>query len=242
MVRDVGRVLQHALRPGRPAGQADPEQPGQAGDAAARRSSGEPQLQELRDERRGGRALLEIGAEARRALPPRLAPTPPAWSSATARSIELVPLYRDPRSDCLVTQFNMKCVEQAGLVKFDFLGLTTLTIIDGRSKFLQRPRRRASTSDACRWTTPRPTRCWRAATPAACSSSKARACATCCGRCAPTGSRTSSPSSRSTGPARWPTSPTTAGASTAQAVGHAAPRHPATSWRRPTASSSTRSR
>ena len=42
---------------------------------------------------------------------------------------ELVPLYRDPRSDMPVTQFNMKYVENAGLVKFDFLGLKTLTVI-----------------------------------------------------------------------------------------------------------------
>ena len=42
---------------------------------------------------------------------------------------ELVPLYRDPRSDMPVTQFNMKWVEKAGLVKFDFLGLKTLTVL-----------------------------------------------------------------------------------------------------------------
>ncbi len=42
---------------------------------------------------------------------------------------ELVPLYRDPASDIPVTQFNMKYVELAGLVKFDFLGLKTLTVI-----------------------------------------------------------------------------------------------------------------
>ena len=41
----------------------------------------------------------------------------------------LVPLYKDPRSDMPATQFNMKWVEQAGLVKFDFLGLKTLTVI-----------------------------------------------------------------------------------------------------------------
>jgi DNA polymerase-3 subunit alpha len=46
---------------------------------------------------------------------------------------ELVPLYRDPRSDMPVTQFNMKWVEQAGLVKFDFLGLKTLTVMDTAS-------------------------------------------------------------------------------------------------------------
>ncbi|WP_308909653.1 DNA polymerase III subunit alpha [Pseudokordiimonas caeni] len=43
---------------------------------------------------------------------------------------QLVPLYRDPKSDMPVTQFNMKWVELAGLVKFDFLGLKTLTVID----------------------------------------------------------------------------------------------------------------
>ncbi len=42
---------------------------------------------------------------------------------------QLVPLYRDPGSDMPATQFNMKWVEQAGLVKFDFLGLKTLTVI-----------------------------------------------------------------------------------------------------------------
>ena len=39
------------------------------------------------------------------------------------------PLYRDPRSDMPVTQFDMKYVEAAGLVKFDFLGLKTLSVL-----------------------------------------------------------------------------------------------------------------
>jgi len=42
---------------------------------------------------------------------------------------QLVPLYRDPRSDMPVTQFDMKHVESAGLVKFDFLGLKTLSVL-----------------------------------------------------------------------------------------------------------------
>ncbi|MBO9517303.1 MAG: DNA polymerase III subunit alpha [Porphyrobacter sp.] len=42
---------------------------------------------------------------------------------------QLVPLYRDPRSDMPVTQFDMKFVEDAGLVKFDFLGLKTLSVL-----------------------------------------------------------------------------------------------------------------
>jgi DNA polymerase-3 subunit alpha len=42
---------------------------------------------------------------------------------------QLVPLYRDPKSDMPATQFNMKWVEPAGLIKFDFLGLKTLTVL-----------------------------------------------------------------------------------------------------------------
>ncbi len=49
---------------------------------------------------------------------------------------QLVPLYRDPKSDMPVTQFNMKWVEQAGLVKFDFLGLKTLTVLDRAVKYI----------------------------------------------------------------------------------------------------------
>ena len=51
---------------------------------------------------------------------------------------ELVPLYRDPKSDMPVTQFNMKWVEPAGLVKFDFLGLKTLTVLDTAVRLLRR--------------------------------------------------------------------------------------------------------
>ncbi len=49
---------------------------------------------------------------------------------------QLVPMYRDPRSDMPVTQFNMKWVEKAGLVKFDFLGLKTLTVLKTAVDFL----------------------------------------------------------------------------------------------------------
>jgi DNA polymerase III subunit alpha len=51
---------------------------------------------------------------------------------------ELVPLYRDPRSSMLVSQYNMKWVEQAGLVKFDFLGLKTLTVIQEAINLLKK--------------------------------------------------------------------------------------------------------
>lgn len=49
----------------------------------------------------------------------------------------LVPLYRDPRSDMPVTQFDMKYVEGAGLVKFDFLGLKTLSVLQKAVQFLR---------------------------------------------------------------------------------------------------------
>jgi DNA polymerase-3 subunit alpha len=52
--------------------------------------------------------------------------------------VELVPLYNDPRADLPATQFNMKYAETAGLVKFDFLGLKTLTVIDRALKFIRR--------------------------------------------------------------------------------------------------------
>ena len=53
---------------------------------------------------------------------------------------ELVPLYRDSRSEMPVTQFSMKWVESAGLVKFDFLGLKTLSIIDLAAETVNAPR------------------------------------------------------------------------------------------------------
>jgi len=51
--------------------------------------------------------------------------------------MDLVALYRDPRAHLPATQFNMKWVEAAGLVKFDFLGLKTLTVIDRTLKYLR---------------------------------------------------------------------------------------------------------
>ncbi|MEO0994061.1 MAG: DNA polymerase III subunit alpha [Pseudomonadota bacterium] len=50
---------------------------------------------------------------------------------------ELVPLYQDPKSDMPATQYNMKWVEPAGLVKFDFLGLKTLTTVQNALDLLR---------------------------------------------------------------------------------------------------------
>ena len=51
---------------------------------------------------------------------------------------EVTPLYRDPKSDMPATQFNMKWVEPAGLIKFDFLGLKTLTVLAMASNLVRR--------------------------------------------------------------------------------------------------------
>ncbi|MBF0620783.1 MAG: DNA polymerase III subunit alpha [Magnetococcales bacterium] len=59
---------------------------------------------------------------------------------------DTVPLYRDPGSEMPVTQFNMGDVEQAGLVKFDFLGLKTLTVIDQALSIVNANREQAGES------------------------------------------------------------------------------------------------
>ncbi|WP_395623537.1 DNA polymerase III subunit alpha [Sphingomonas daechungensis] len=68
---------------------------------------------------------------------PRHASTHAAGVVIGDRSLDdLVPLYRDPRSDMPVTQFDMKYVEAAGLVKFDFLGLKTLSVLKEAERLL----------------------------------------------------------------------------------------------------------
>ncbi len=127
VLRDVGRAL------GMPYGQVDrvaklvpfnPAHPPTLEQALVL----EPRLAEAaREDDQVGR-LIEI-AKRLEGLP-RHASTHAAGVVIGDRPLdELVPLYRDPRSAMPVTQFNMKDVEQAGLVKFDFLGLTTLTLL-----------------------------------------------------------------------------------------------------------------
>ena len=134
-VRDVGRVL------GLPYGQVNkvaelipnnPAKPVTLKEAI----DGEIKLRELRDSDEGLARLMEIAMQIEGLY--RHASTHAAGVVIGDRPlVELVPLYKDPRSDLLVTQYSMKYVEQAGLVKFDFLGLTTLTIIDRALTFLR---------------------------------------------------------------------------------------------------------
>jgi DNA polymerase-3 subunit alpha len=127
VLRDVGRVLQI------PYGQVDklcklvpnnPANPVTLAEAIA----GEPKLQEARAAEPAVAQMLDIGLKLEGLY--RHASTHAAGIVIGDRPlVDLVPLYRDPRSDMLVTQFNMKWVEPAGLVKFDFLGLKTLTVL-----------------------------------------------------------------------------------------------------------------
>jgi DNA polymerase III subunit alpha len=133
--RDVGRVLQM------PYGQVDrlskliPVNPANPV-TLAQAIEAEPRLKEERDSNETVRNLLEIGLKLEGLY--RHASTHAAGVVIGDRPLqELVPLYRDPRSDMPATQFNLKWVEPAGLVKFDFLGLKTLTVIDKAVKLVR---------------------------------------------------------------------------------------------------------
>jgi DNA polymerase-3 subunit alpha len=127
VLRDVGRVLEM------PYGQVDrlcklvpynPANPVKLQQAI----DGEPLLQEMRDNDETVARLITIALQLEGLY--RHASTHAAGVVIADRPLdELVPLYRDPRSDMPVTQFNLKYVELAGLVKFDFLGLKTLTVL-----------------------------------------------------------------------------------------------------------------
>ncbi|HBS33637.1 MAG TPA: DNA polymerase III subunit alpha, partial [Parvularcula sp.] len=96
----------------------------------------EPRLKEERARDEGVAALLEKALKLEGLY--RHASTHAAGVVIGDRALdELTPLYRDPRSDLPATQYNMKWVEPAGLVKFDFLGLKTLTVIDRAVRFLR---------------------------------------------------------------------------------------------------------
>ncbi|MHA7872121.1 MAG: DNA polymerase III subunit alpha, partial [Hyphococcus sp.] len=94
----------------------------------------EPRLKEQQQQDESVAALLEKALKLEGLY--RHASTHAAGVVIGDRALDaLVPLYRDPRSEMPVTQYNMKWVEPAGLVKFDFLGLKTLTVIDRAVRF-----------------------------------------------------------------------------------------------------------
>ena len=134
--RDVGRVLQMSYGHVDRLSKMIPSGPGQ-NVSLAEAVEMEPRLAEEAREDENVARLLEIGQKLEGLY--RHASTHAAGVVIGDRPlVELVPLYRDPRSPLPVTQFNMKWVEQAGLVKFDFLGLKTLTVIQKAVDFVRR--------------------------------------------------------------------------------------------------------
>ncbi|HKD27711.1 MAG TPA: DNA polymerase III subunit alpha [Xanthobacteraceae bacterium] len=134
VLRDVGRVLEM------PYGQVDklcklvPQNPA-APVALSRAIADEPRLQAARDSEPIVARAFAI-AEKLEGLYRHASTHAAGIVIGDRRLDELVPLYRDPKSDMPVTQFNMKWVEQAGLVKFDFLGLKTLTVLETAVKLI----------------------------------------------------------------------------------------------------------
>ncbi|MBX9588398.1 MAG: DNA polymerase III subunit alpha [Hyphomonadaceae bacterium] len=138
VLRDVGRVLQM------PYGQVDklcklvPNNPANPV-TLPQAIEGEPKLQEARDSEPMVARLLEIAQKLEGLY--RHASTHAAGMVIGDRPLEeLVPLYRDPKSSFPITQFNWKLVEAAGLVKFDFLGLKTLTVLQKAVQLIKRGR------------------------------------------------------------------------------------------------------
>ena len=135
-VRDVGRVLGLGFGQVNRVAELIPNNPAKPV-TLAQAIEGEPRLQEMRDGDEAIRRLLEVALQLEGLY--RHASTHAAGVVIGDRPlVELVPLYRDPKADTLVTQYSMKYVEQAGLVKFDFLGLTTLTILQRAQQMLTR--------------------------------------------------------------------------------------------------------
>ncbi len=138
VLRDVGRVLQM------PYGQVDrlcklvPNNPANPV-TLPQAIEAEPKLQEERDSDPMVAKLLEIAQKLEGLY--RHASTHAAGMVIGDRPLDqLVPLYRDPKSNFPVTQFNWKLVEAAGLVKFDFLGLKTLTVLQKAVELIKRRR------------------------------------------------------------------------------------------------------
>jgi DNA polymerase III subunit alpha len=136
VLRDVGRVMQLPL------GQVDrlakmiPNNPANPV-TLARAIDLEPRLQAARRDDEAVAQVLEIALQLEGLY--RNASTHAAGVVIADRPLtELAPLYRDSRSSLPATQFNMKWVESAGLVKFDFLGLKTLTVLHRAVKHLER--------------------------------------------------------------------------------------------------------
>lgn len=126
VVRDVGRVQ------GRSYGFVDRIAkliPFEVGMTLNKALEQEPQLQELFDRDEDVRELLEMALKLE-GVTRNVGKHAGGVVIAPSALTDYVPLYCDEEGNNLVTQFDKDDVEAAGLVKFDFLGLRTLTIVD----------------------------------------------------------------------------------------------------------------
>uniref|UniRef100_A0A7C5ALR8 DNA polymerase III subunit alpha n=1 Tax=Desulfobacca acetoxidans TaxID=60893 RepID=A0A7C5ALR8_9BACT len=132
VIRDVGRALEV------PYAEVDKIAklvPDHLGITLAQALEREPRLRELRDTNPTVREILNVAAVLEGL--PRHASTHAAGLVIADRPlVEYLPLYRGTKGE-LVTMFDMKGVERVGLVKFDFLGLRTLTVIDQAERFIR---------------------------------------------------------------------------------------------------------
>ncbi|MDR5612150.1 MAG: DNA polymerase III subunit alpha, partial [Arsenophonus sp.] len=125
VIRDVGRVLGH------PYGFVDriaklvPPDPGMTLEKAF---VVEPQLQEIYDADEEVKALIDM-ARKLEGVTRNAGKHAGGVVIAPTKITDFAPLYCDPEGQNPLTQFDKNDVEYAGLVKFDFLGLRTLTII-----------------------------------------------------------------------------------------------------------------
>jgi DNA polymerase-3 subunit alpha len=134
-VRDVGRVLQMPLGLVDRVAKMIPNPPGKHISLKEAVES-EPRLQQIAEQEEKVRDLFGIVERIEGFY--RHASTHPAGIVIGDRPLsELVPLYRDPRSEMPVTQFDYEDAEKSGLVKFDLLGLKTLTVIAKTEELLK---------------------------------------------------------------------------------------------------------
>jgi DNA polymerase-3 subunit alpha len=95
----------------------------------------EPRLQELQRDDPQIRELFEI-ALALEGLTRHASTHAAGVVMADKPIVEYIPLYRGQDEE-IVTQYSMKYVEKAGLIKFDFLGLRNLTVIDNAVRLIR---------------------------------------------------------------------------------------------------------
>ncbi|MES2729654.1 MAG: DNA polymerase III subunit alpha [Pseudomonadota bacterium] len=127
VLRDVGRVLQMSYGAVDRIAKMIPNNPAHPV-TLAEALEGDMELRTLRDSDATYGRLIGVALQLEGLY--RHASTHAAGVVIADRPLaDLIPVYRDPRSPMPVTQFNMKFVEKAGLVKYDFLGLKTLTVI-----------------------------------------------------------------------------------------------------------------